>query len=80
LMWNRLDYPPLLFGLKNIPVPSSSILAKQVYPSSLETALQINIEFNLGLDSTRLRQKYEEMWPLISEFEDQPDHGLVGPF
>lgn len=80
LMWNKLKYPPLLFGLKSIPVPSSPILAKQVYPSTLEIALIMNREFDLGVNSTHLQQKYEEMWPHSSKFQDQPDKGLVGPF
>jgi hypothetical protein len=47
LLWNKLTDPPLIFGLKNVPVPSSAQLAKQVYPSSMDVAIEINSEFNL---------------------------------
>ncbi len=80
LLWNKLTDTPLIFGLKNVPVPSSAQLAKQVYPSSMDVAIEINSEFNLGIDPNLLRNKFLEMWPLRSEFEDQPDQGLVGPF
>jgi pyruvate dehydrogenase E1 component beta subunit len=79
-LWNKLDNTPLVLGLKNIPVPSSPTLAKQVYPSTLHSTLRINEEFNLGVNSESLRNKFVEMWPVTSEYEDQPDLGLVGPF
>jgi len=79
-MWNRLEYPPLIMGLKNIPVPSSALLAKQVYPSSLEMALRLNTEFHFGLNHESLESKFLELWPANTIYEDQPDKGLVGPF
>ena len=79
-LWKKMTYPPLLFGLKNVPVPSSPILAKQVYPSGSHITQKINEQFELGINPATLLQKYEEMWPLSSQFEDQPDQGLVGPF
>jgi pyruvate dehydrogenase E1 component beta subunit len=79
-MWNKLNYPPLIIGLKNIPVPSSAMLAKQIYPSSLNVTLQINSEFGFGIKQDFLVEKFLEIWPTVSEFDDQPDKGLIGPF
>lgn len=79
-LWGQLKYPPLVFGLMNVPVPSSPFLAKQVYPSNIDIITKINYEFRLGINEKKLANAYREMWPTQSIYEDQPDKGLVGPF
>jgi len=79
-LWGTLTFPPEDFGLLRMPVPSSPKLASLVYPNILSIIKNLNKSFKLNLNENKIEETIQNLFPQKSLFEDQPDHGKVGPF
>lgn len=79
-LWGDLRKAPLGLGPMYLPVPSSPLLASQVYLTVESMVSRILGHLNCAFDGSRLERLIESKYPKRSPLGDQPDVGLVGPF